>query len=100
MTLSIEVLPAPFGPMMARTSPFLISKDTSRMAFTPPKDSTTCSTASSTSPGAMVPDVSFGLSPPVLTLLTPMGGAGRRMDFHVDNRHVAVKHALAAILDC
>ena len=26
MTLSIEVLPAPFGPMMARISPFLMSK--------------------------------------------------------------------------
>jgi hypothetical protein len=22
------------------------------------------------------------------------------MDFHVDNRHIAVKHALAAILEC
>ena len=30
MTLSIEVLPAPFGPMMARISPLRMSKETSR----------------------------------------------------------------------
>src|SRR6185436_16722071 len=53
MTLSIEVLPAPFGPMMARTSPFLMSNDTSRIARTPPNDSDTFSTDSSTSPAAM-----------------------------------------------
>ncbi len=39
MTFSIEVLPAPFGPMMARISPFLMSKETSRIAFTPPNES-------------------------------------------------------------
>ena len=33
MTLSIEVLPAPFGPMMARISPLRMSKDTSRSAL-------------------------------------------------------------------
>src|SRR6188474_1780197 len=49
MTLSIEVLPAPFGPMMARTSPFLMSNDTSRIATTPPNDSDTRSTDSNTS---------------------------------------------------
>ena len=53
MTLSIEVLPAPFGPMMARTSPFLMSNDTSRIARTPPNDSDTFSTESSTSPAAI-----------------------------------------------
>ena len=50
MTLSIEVLPAPFGPMMARISPFLMSKLTSRIsAFTPPNDRLMFSTESRTS---------------------------------------------------
>ena len=53
MTLSIEVLPAPFGPMMARTSPFLMSNDTSRIARTPPNDSDTFSIESRISPAAM-----------------------------------------------
>ena len=53
MTLSIEVLPAPFGPMMARTSPFLMSNDTSRIARTPPNDSDTFSIESMISPAAM-----------------------------------------------
>ena len=33
MTLSIEVLPAPFGPMMARISPLRMSKETSVIAL-------------------------------------------------------------------
>ena len=49
MTLSIDVLPAPLGPMMARISPFLMSNDTPRIARTPPKESETFSTDSSTS---------------------------------------------------
>ena len=44
MTLSIEVLPAPFGPMMARISPLRMSNETSVIAFTPPKASETFST--------------------------------------------------------
>ena len=52
MMLSIEVLPAPFGPMMARISPLRMSKETSLTAFTPPNDSDTFSTDSSTSPTA------------------------------------------------
>src|SRR6266581_6048750 len=52
MTLSIEVLPAPFGPMMARISPLRISKETSTSARTPPNASDTRSTESSTSPAA------------------------------------------------
>src|ERR1700720_1686663 len=44
MTLSIEVLPAPFGPMMARISPRAMSNDTSVNALTPPNDSETFST--------------------------------------------------------
>src|SRR6185312_16858 len=52
MTLSIDVLPAPLGPMMARISPLRISKETSLTAFTPPNASETFSTESSTSPTA------------------------------------------------
>src|SRR5438477_9033200 len=62
MTLSSEVLPAPFGPMMARISPLRMSKETPLIALTPPKASDTFSTASSTSPattsgplGALMP---------------------------------------------
>src|SRR5262249_44056113 len=53
MTLSIEVLPAPFGPMMARISPLRISKETPATALTPPKASDTFSTASSTLPATI-----------------------------------------------
>jgi hypothetical protein len=53
MQFSIEVLPAPFGPMMARISPFWMSNETSVSAFTPPKPSDTFSTARITSPLTM-----------------------------------------------
>src|SRR5947199_5082977 len=52
MTLSIEVLPAPLGPIMARISPLRISKETSTSARTPPNAKDTRSTESSTSPAA------------------------------------------------
>src|SRR3954471_15263796 len=41
MQLTIEVLPAPFGPMMEYSSPSLTPKDTSVSARTPPKRSDT-----------------------------------------------------------
>src|SRR5438552_7418226 len=50
MTFSIELLPAPLGPMMARISCSRTSKLTSASAFTPPKASDTPSIASITSP--------------------------------------------------
>src|SRR3954471_6600281 len=52
MQLTIEVFPAPFGPMMENSSPSLTPKDTSVSARTPPKRSDTprtskaCSTRS------------------------------------------------------
>src|SRR4051812_21068473 len=46
MQFSIEDLPAPFGPMMARISPRAMSKETSVSAFTPPNARLTFSTAS------------------------------------------------------
>src|SRR5258708_18255672 len=50
MTLSIEVLPAPFGPMMARISPPEMAKDPSGNALTPPNDNETLSTERSAPP--------------------------------------------------
>src|ERR1700687_1945204 len=50
MTLSIELLPAPLGPMMARISCSRTSKLTSVSACTPPKASDTPSTARITAP--------------------------------------------------
>src|SRR5215831_20981803 len=57
MTLSIEVLPAPFGPIMARISPPAISKETSVKALTPPNERETFSTERSTleAPPAALP---------------------------------------------
>jgi hypothetical protein len=68
MQLTMEVLPAPFGPMMEKTSPFLISKETSVNARTPPKRSETCSTARIGVAPAMLP------SPPAV--LSWSGGYG------------------------
>src|SRR5262249_55006857 len=48
----MEVLPAPFGPMMARISPLRMSKETSPSALTPPKASDTFSTDRIASPAA------------------------------------------------
>src|SRR5688572_11379694 len=70
ITFSIELLPAPLGPMMARTSCSRTSKDTSVDAFTPPKASDTPSTASTTSPMARPAAVaarSFRFMPPALS---------------------------------
>src|SRR6185312_9684145 len=50
MTLSNELFPAPFGPMIARISCSRTSKLTSASAFTPPKASETPSSARITSP--------------------------------------------------
>src|SRR3974377_2361880 len=67
MMLSIDVLPAPLGPMMARISPLRMSNETSVTALMPPKESDTLSTASSTSPATT--------SPPVGALMRPLRGA-------------------------
>src|SRR5688500_5334257 len=50
ITFSIELLPAPFGPMIARISCSRTSKLTSVSAFTPPKASEMPSAASTTPP--------------------------------------------------
>src|SRR6516225_7452912 len=50
MTLSIELFPAPFGPMMARISCSRTSKLMPVSALTPPKESDTRSSSRTTSP--------------------------------------------------
>ena len=50
MQLSIELLPAPFGPMMARISCSRTSKEMSVSALTPPKRSEMFCTSRMTSP--------------------------------------------------
>src|SRR6476646_10645322 len=50
MTFSIELFPAPFGPMMARTSCSRTSNVMSCSAFTPPNARKTCSSERMTSP--------------------------------------------------
>src|SRR3954471_21754652 len=47
MQLTIEVLPAPFGPMMEYSSPSLTPKETAVSARTPPKRSDTPRTSKS-----------------------------------------------------
>ena len=55
MTLSIDVLPAPFGPMMARISPLRMSKETSGERFHAAETTATHSRpTASTSPAATV----------------------------------------------
>src|SRR5262245_19722876 len=98
MTLSSEVLPAPFGPMMARISPLRMSKETPLIALTPPKASETPSTASSTSPAT--------ISGP-LGALMPWPRARSRCLLHRRYRHrrnvanldARGKRALAAVLE-
>src|SRR5436309_11096758 len=99
MTLSSEVLPAPFGPMMARISPLRMSKETPLIALTPPKASDTFSTASSTSPattsgplGALMPRFLRARSRRLLHLRHRHGG-------NVANLDARGKHALAAVLE-
>src|SRR5918993_3190882 len=97
MQLSIEVFPAPFGPMMARISPFRMSNDTSVSAFTPPKASDTFSTASSTSPL-----VTTGESGALIRTRSRRLLQRRRLDrigLHVADLDARRDDALAAVLE-
>src|SRR6185312_11063765 len=110
MTLSIDVLPAPFGPMMARISPLRMSNETSFTAFTPPNESDTFSTDKSTSPTAT--------SGPPVALMRRLRSRGRQREcatrrmscrllhgrrrrhrFHVADLHPRLDRALAAVLE-
>src|SRR5689334_13508201 len=103
MTLSIDVLPAPFGPIMARTSPLRMSRETSLIALRPPNDSETFSTESSTSPTA-----TSGPAGPVGALMRPdsvksfsrlQHRLGDRFGLYVRDLHPRLEHALAAVLE-
>jgi len=59
MQLTIDVLPAPFGPMMENSSPSRIEKLTSASALTPPNNSVTCAASRR---GAMVEGCKLGRS--------------------------------------
>src|SRR5207248_3336979 len=107
MTLSIEVLPAPFGPMMARTSPFLMSNDTSRIARTPPNDSDTLSIESRISPAAMSLSAGALMATGRSFELGVRGKTSCRLPEYRRDRdgrdvadfHPRRKHALAAVLE-
>src|SRR5512135_1505061 len=67
MTFSSELLPAPLGPMIARSSPDRTSRLTPERAATPPKESETSSIARRTS-----------ATPPPRSMRLP-GGLRRRL---------------------
>src|SRR6516225_5663668 len=105
MMLSIEVLPAPFGPMMARISPWRMSNETPVTALTPPNANETLSTESSTSRAATSGPLG------ALTLLLQnlpcnarsrralqRGQAGHGPD--IADFQPRGKHALPAVLEC
>src|SRR4051794_17430491 len=105
MMLSMEVLPAPLGPMMARISPLRMSNETPVTALTPPNASDTFSTESSTSPAAM-PCPAGALIPPLREAYELAarscrtlqdGGNGDWID--VADLHARRQHALAPVLE-
>src|ERR1700712_2243792 len=64
MTFSIELLPAPFGPMIARISCSRTSNEMSVSAFTPPNASEIDSSARTTSPIRLPPVAVAPAAPP------------------------------------
>ena len=89
--------------MMARISPLRMSKETSRSALTPPNDSETFSSESSTSPAAMAAALGrrrLRLDVGLHSAASRMGCSGARgIGLHVDDAHVALDDALAAVLE-
>src|SRR5690606_38418356 len=89
MQFSIDDLPAPFGPMMARISCSRISKLMSVSAFTPPNDRLLLSTFSRTSPiffCSLIMHLSACL-------------AHRRIGLHTGDRQVRIETAGPAVLE-
>src|SRR3954454_8467833 len=89
MTFSIEDLPAPFGPMIARISRLRTSKLTSASAFTPPNASEMFSTESRTSPMARA----------LLIASCRFGASGDRERLDVPNRNISAEDPAAAVLE-
>src|SRR5947207_2507660 len=107
MQFSTEVLPAPFGPMSASSSPSCASKETSRSTCRPPKASDTELSASAAIPSAIP-------SPAAAVLLdvaiTPARGAVARTQVELADvlvraqalgraveHHAAVLHHVAVV---
>src|SRR5450432_1844452 len=95
MTLSIDVLPAPFGPMIARISWRRIARLISLSALTPPKARLISSASSSVSPITLVV-VMLGAS---ARLAQDRRGAGERHRLRRADLEVGLEHALAAVLE-
>src|SRR5690242_17031628 len=91
MTLSIEVLPAPLGPMIARISRWRISMLMSVSALTPPKDRLMCSARRRGSPMRFVA-LMMGSARPAQRFHRGRGG-------DVVDRELGLEHALAAVLE-
>src|SRR5258706_2106909 len=101
MTFSIEDLPAPFGPMIARTSCSRTSNEPSRNAWTPPKDSDTPSTARITPPMRCARSACCRRPSLISVSRTRLGRLlcrGRREGARVADREVGRYHAGAAVL--
>src|SRR5690242_16190859 len=94
MTFSIEDLPAPFGPMMARISPARTSKLTSESALTPPKASEIFSTDSRISATGLVSVIASPLVSSRRALR-----AGARKALRVVDAHIGTEHAGAAVFE-
>src|SRR5690349_11877510 len=108
MTLSIDVLPAPFGPMIARISPLRMSKETLLTALTPPNESETFSTARSTSPTATSgPPTALMAVTRALEIAerTPrrscrlLQRGGRAHGRHIADLHARLDHTFASVLE-
>src|SRR5829696_6576348 len=99
MQFSIDVLPAPFGPMMARISPLRISNETSVNACTPPKPSDTLSTASRMSPFVMIGPSGALMAPSKASRSLLQHRRGDRVGLHVADLHPRRDDALAAVLE-
>src|SRR5262245_35254901 len=98
MTLSIEDLPAPLGPMMARISPLRTSKLTSVNAFTPPNASEMLSTESRTSPSVRVA-VIVGRRLKRTASASDSSPSRLHQHFRLADRHIGADDAGAAILE-
>src|SRR5918995_6074787 len=96
----MDDLPAPFGPMMARISPFLMSKLTSASALTPPNRRLMPSTSRRTSskvrarPARVIGSASVAIAALLFRRLRHRG-----LREHVADRHLGLDGAGAAVLE-
>src|SRR5580765_234476 len=91
MTFSMELLPAPFGPMMARISCSRTSKETPWSAFTPPKERDTSSTTRMGAPASLGWVIAGGSR--------RLESSGDVVDFGLGNAQVGRDHPGAPVLE-